>query len=219
MKRILKKHLLRYRNIGKHVKIHKNANVGINSVFEGFNVISSSSCFSGYIGYCSYIGAKSSIFGKIGKYCSIADNVSVIIGDHPTSKFVSTHPAFFSLCKQCGETYVNEQKFVENNYADLEKKFPVVIGNDVWICSGAKIIAGVTIGDGAVIAANATVTKDVLPYSVVGGTPAKEIKKRFTEEQINFLLDFKWYDKSIDWIRENAERFEDIEVFMEEMEG
>lgn len=121
--------------------------------------------------------------------------------------------------KQCGETYVNEQKFVENNYADSEKKFSVVIGNDVWICSGAKIIAGVTIGDGAVIAANATVTKDVLPYSVVGGTPAKEIKKRFTEEQINFLLDFKWYDKSIDWIRNNAEYFEDIEVFMEEMEG
>lgn len=76
-----------------------------------------------------------------------------------------------------------------------------MIGNDVWIGYEAVIMAGVHIGDGAIIAARAVVTKDVLPYTIVGGTPAKEIRKRFDAEVIQQLLKLKWWDWSADKIR------------------
>ena len=77
-----------------------------------------------------------------------------------------------------------------------------MIGNDVWIGYEAVIMAGVHIGDGAIIAARAVVTKDVLPYTIVGGTPAKEIRKRFDTDVIEQLLMLKWWDWSIDKIRQ-----------------
>ena len=79
-------------------------------------------------------------------------------------------------------------------------KGDTVIGNDVWIGYHATIMAGVTIGDGAIIAANSTVTKDVEPYAIVGGNPAAPIRKRFSEEQILELLKLKWWDWDIDKI-------------------
>lgn len=72
-----------------------------------------------------------------------------------------------------------------------------MIGNDVWIAGGAKIMSGVTIGDGSVIAANACVTKDVKPYTIVGGVPAKEIGKRFEAEEVRRLLAIKWWDSAV----------------------
>jgi tetrahydrodipicolinate N-succinyltransferase len=84
---------------------------------------------------------------------------------------------------------------------------PVIIGNDVWIGANAVILDKVKIGDGAVIAAGAIVSKDVKPYTIVGGIPAKPIKKRFSEEEIEKLLEFKWWEKDIRWIRENYELF------------
>ena len=73
---------------------------------------------------------------------------------------------------------------------------------------------GVTIGDGAIIAANALVTKDVVPYSIVGGVPAKHIKWRFDESQRDFLINFKWWDKPVEWIKENADSFDEINSFI-----
>ena len=89
------------------------------------------------------------------------------------------------------------------------------IGNDVWIGLNATILDGVTIGDGAIVAAGAVVTKDVPPYAVVGGVPAKIIKYRFTESQIDFLLKFRWWEKDRKWIQQNYKRFQDIESFIE----
>jgi virginiamycin A acetyltransferase len=83
-------------------------------------------------------------------------------------------------------------------------KGDTVIGNDIWIGYNATIMAGVHIGDGAIIATNATVTKDVAPYTIVGGNPAKEIKKRFSDEQIATLLEIKWWDWDIDTITKNV---------------
>lgn len=215
MLRLLKMFYLIFKH-KKNAKLSISANVSLDSVFEGSNVISSHTTFCGQMGYGSYIGADSRIFGKVGRFCSIAGNVKVIGGKHPSNTFVSTHPAFFSLLKQNGETFVQTQKFKENAFADEKNKFPVVIGNDVWIGEGVSILPGVKIGDGAIIAAGATVTKDVEPYSVVGGVPAKLIKKRFTEEEIEFLISFKWWERPIDWIKQNADLFEDINRFIAE---
>ena len=193
----------------------KGSNVGLSSFFEGQNNVWDNATFSGYMGYGSYIGHSSIISGKIGRFSSIAYDVKTIFGNHPTSKFVSTHPAFFSTAKQTGFTYVSENLFNETSYAD-DEGHKIVIGNDVWIGAGALLLAGVRIGDGAIVAAGAVVTKDVEPYTIVGGVPAKVIKKRFTDEQIEFLTAFKWWEKDIDWIKENCEKFQDIETFIRE---
>lgn len=89
----------------------------------------------------------------------------------------------------------------------------VKIGNDVWIGAGAVILDDVTIGDGAVIAANSVVTINVEPYNIVGGTPAKFIKKRFSDETIEKLLKFKWWEKDEIWLKNNFQSFHNMNDF------
>ena len=95
-------------------------------------------------------------------------------------------------------------------------KGDINIGNDVWIGFNATIMAGVTIGDGAIIATNSTVVKDVEPYSIVGGNPANEIKKRFSEKTINELLEIKWWNWDIEKITKNVQNLtgNDIEKLL-----
>ena len=97
---------------------------------------------------------------------------------------------------------------------DGTNKYAVVIGSDVWIGSNVSILEGVTIDDGAVVAAGAVVTKDVPPFAIVGGVPAKIIKFRHTEEQRKMLLKFKWWDKDKTWIKENVDKFQNIDEFI-----
>lgn len=92
------------------------------------------------------------------------------------------------------------------------QKGDIVIGNDVWIGYSATIMAGVTIGDGAIIATNSTVIKDVEPYSIVGGNPAVEIKKRFSKEIIERLLHLKWWEWDIEKITENIQHLTDSNI-------
>ena len=103
-------------------------------------------------------------------------------------------------------TYSKERRFEEF-------KAQIEIGNDVWIGDSAIIMDGVKIGDGSIIAAGAVVTKDVPPYAIVGGVPAKIIRYRFDEDDINFLLELSWWEKDKKWIKENAEKFSDIRNF------
>lgn len=119
----------------------------------------------------------------IGKFCSIAANCQIYVngGNHVTSR-VTTFP--FGLMHQESYPWNASHPPCRN----------VKIGNDVWIGENATIMPGVTVGDGAVIANNSHVVKDVAPYEVVGGNPAKPIKKRFSEEQIQQLLAIQWWD-------------------------
>ena len=208
---------LQYR--AKDVSIKSGCYIaGKDTSFEGKNVINKNTYFKGTIGLGSYIGPECSIDASIGRFCSIAANVKTVNGFHPSNRFVSTHPAFFSTVKQAKFTFVEEKLFQELKYAD-EQCHAVTIGNDVWIGENAVIFGGVHIGDGAIIAACAVVTKDVQPYAIVGGVPAKLIRMRFNEETVDKLLAFKWWDKPLQWIEENSSYFRDIEDFIGKIGG
>lgn len=133
---------------------------------------------------------------KIGKYTCIAEGVNILLGGNHRHDWISTYP-FYSI----GEGYWPGAKTV-GSY-DRVSKGDVVIGNDVWIGLNTLIVSGVTIGDGAVIAAGSVITKDVAPYSIVGGNPARVIKKRFTDWQIEGLEKMAWWnlpDEEVDKI-------------------
>ena len=210
------KRLIKIANVKKknrNVKFLRGASIAAGSTFDGHNVIGQNSWIDGHLGYGTYVGDECVFKAKTGKYCSIGHHVNVLTGTHPSHTFVSTSPVFYSTRRQNGLSYVGENKFKEVLLADEEHGYGVIVGNDVWIGFGATLLGGITIGDGAIIASNALVNKDVPPYMVVGGTPAKIIGKRFEDGQIEWLENFAWWDKGEDWIRENAERFEDIDEF------
>lgn len=182
---------------------------GFSTTFEGYNRLGHNTSFTGSLGRCSYMGADCKINADIGRYCSIASDVCTISGRHPTTDWVSTSPVFYSNECQCGMSYASEKLFDESSPK-------TIIGNDVWIGARAIILSGVNIGDGAVIAAGAVVTKDVEPYTIVGGVPAKPIRKRFTDEQIDALIKLKWWDKDDKWMREHAAMFSYIDKLIRE---
>ena len=132
----------------------------------------------------------------IGKFCSIACGAKFIFNSaNHTLSSLSTYP-FPIFFEEWGLDVKDITKAWDN-------KGDIVVGNDVWIGYEAVILAGVTIGDGAIIGARAVVTKDVPPYTIVGGVPAKPIRKRFNEETIDILLKLKWWDWSKERIAKN----------------
>jgi virginiamycin A acetyltransferase len=133
----------------------------------------------------------------IGKFCMIASDVTFIMnGANHLSKSITSYP--FAIFGN-GWEHAMEGKSYPN-------KGDTVIGNDVWIGYQATIMPGVKVGDGAIIATKAVVVKDVAPYSIVGGNPAKEIGKRFSDEEIAKLLELQWWDWSIEKITANVEK-------------
>jgi acetyltransferase-like isoleucine patch superfamily enzyme len=205
-------------NRSRNVSIKTHCYIaGKNTTFEGGNVINKGSYFKGRMGYGTYLGPNCSIDASIGRFCSIAAHVKTVNGFHPTTGFVSTHPAFFSTYKQAGFTYTEKKLFQEIKFADSQYH-AVTIGNDVWIGENVIILAGVHIGDGAVIAAGAVVSKDVPPYAIVGGVPAALIRMRYEEEVVNSLLEIKWWDKPLSWIEKNSSLYSDVELFLNAVE-
>jgi acetyltransferase-like isoleucine patch superfamily enzyme len=190
----------------------KNVFEGHNSVGNGTEVASSS------IGFGTYISERSVIRkARIGRFCSVGSNVQTGVGRHPVSEFVSTHPAFFSTQEQAGFTFTSHNIFKEHIFVDRSPnpKYVVDIGNDVWIGSNVIIMDGITIADGAIVAAGAVVTKNVEPYTIVGGIPAKTIKTRFTPQQIEGLLNIKWWLWDINYLKEKAAGFANVQAFID----
>lgn len=131
---------------------------------------------------------------KIGKFCSISRDVKIFIGGNHRTDWITTYP--FPSIQEWSEALE-----IKGHPAT---KGDVVIGNDVWIGNGATIFSGVKIADGAVIGGQAVVTKDVEPYNIVAGNPARVIKKRFDDDTINRLLKIEWWNWPTDKIKKNV---------------
>ena len=167
---------------------------GRHNMVCGRTVISTTS-----MGDYSYIGVNGRIAGtSIGKFCSIGPNVSIAPGKHPTN-FVSTHPIFYSMTFNCDSRFSTQQRF--------EEAVGVEIGHDVWIGNRVTILDGVKVGTGAIIAAHSVVNKDVEPYSIVGGAPARHIRYRFPAKKVSMLLKTKWWDQEDGFFRAHVDLF------------
>lgn len=215
---------MKKRMLGRHgCRFEENVSFDRSCKFEGYNLLSSATYLKNVeMGVYTYTGYGCYLAGvKIGRFTSIGPGVKTAIGRHPITTFVSTHPQFYSSNPPSRNSFLSESAFkeVEYAYSDRRDCYPIVIGNDVWIGANVTIIDGVTIGDGAIIGAGSVVLHDVEPYSVVVGVPAKEIKKRFTSEQIELLLKNKWWDKDQKWLKNNVKLFMDLAALEEELKN
>lgn len=152
-----------------------------------------------------YFGEDTTL--EIGKYCSIAENVTIFMGGYHNPLNISTYP-FNALYPSLTSKSI------------LVKKQSTRIGNDVWIGANAIIMAGVVIGDGAIVAAGSVVTKDVPPYGITGGNPSKLISTRFDVETISKLLRIQWWNWEDEKVKANINALNnsDIEAFLKTAE-
>lgn len=128
----------------------------------------------------------------IGSFCSLATGIEFFLGGNHRTDWVTTFPFGHIFAEELGGTEIKGHPATKGD---------IVVGSDVWIGSRASIMSGVTIGDGAIVAANSTVTRDVLPYAIVGGNPARQLRRRFDDDVIALLLQWRWWDLPLETIR------------------
>ena len=161
---------------------------------KSIHILANTLINNSFIDSYTYIGKNSVIQNaQIGKFCSIANDVCIGLGKHPLDNF-STATIFYR------KKNTLDIDLIENDMPFEEYKI-VTVGHDVWIGSRAIVLDGIVVGNGAVIAANALVTKDVPPYAIVAGIPAKIIKYRFKQDKIDKLIDSKWWELSLNEIK------------------
>ena len=219
-------HLLLYlwqkRHNGKKVKFCYSTHISYRCGFEGMNMVGPHTDFFGFLGYGSYIGGDGMVSAEVGRFTSIGPNCRYINATHAyKAPFATTCPLFFSKSNgnnPHGKTFATEQMIEEFKFYDKARELVNKIGNDCWLGSNVTLIGGVEIHDGAVVLANAVVTKDVLPYAIVGGVPAHIIRYRFTEDQIKILLEEKWWNKPTSWLVEKSAMFENVEQYINSIE-
>jgi len=191
-----------------NITINKNVTVRSCKIGNECKILANSYLYKTTIGDCSYVNMNSFVLrATIGKFCSIASHVYIGPGTHPLD-FVTTHP--FTFLRDYGRFISTDNEEIVSQ----REKQSVIIGNDVWIGQGVIIMDNIRIGDGAIIGAHAVVTKNVDPYSIVVGNPAKTIKYRFSEDIINALIKIKWWEWGKQKIKDNINDFRDINLFI-----
>lgn len=155
------------------------------------------------LGAHTYVAANTDIENaEIGKFCSIADHCRIGMSSHSLN-YLSTSPIFTQRINALQECWIKEDVFEHKSEEER-----VYLGNDVWVGSHVLINGGVHVGDGACIAAGAVVVKDVPPYAIVGGVPAKVIRYRFSPEVIEELLRLKWWDMDKEFLKQHISFFQ-----------
>jgi acetyltransferase-like isoleucine patch superfamily enzyme len=173
------------------------------SVLAGSRLVN---CSIDAFSYVSYNAILENI--EIGRYCQLGNNVSTL-GEHPTG-WLTSHPFAH------GNQKIFPAPFTWERFTSFERSQPTKIGNDVWIGNGVQLKAGVTIGDGAIVGAGAVVTKDVAPFAIVAGVPARQIRLRFAPAVIERIQAVQWWQYNllgldIDW-QEPLRALEQIEA-------
>lgn len=196
---------------------YSNISYNIRAVFEAPVVLASVELMANTVigSYTYFRNGRISALRSIGRYCSVGPGVLIGEGNHPTS-WLSTHP--FQYGGPASLPFWHETKDFEGQIDRPAAivKTPPVIGNDVWIGANAVILRGVNIGDGAIVAGGAMVTKDVAPYEIVGGVPAKHIRFRFPKEIIDRLQQAQWWDYSVKSLHKLP--FDKIQKCLDEIE-